>query len=126
MKNNLFGENLSFLRKSKSLTIKQLSLDVGFKPSQWNNYEIGVSYPKFLDLITISKYFDIDETSLIHHDLSVKRNIKSISDEDSKYIIELQKKHIAKLEQELVELKKAQKHTTGHGMVAESEQKLGD
>ena len=40
------------------------------------------------------------------------------------YIIDLQKKHIAKLEEELAELKKAQKHPSGYGMVAESESKL--
>ena len=45
-------------------------------------------------------------------------------DPKDQYIIDLQKKHIAKLEEELAELKKAQKHTTGYGMVAESKSKL--
>lgn len=45
-------------------------------------------------------------------------------DPKDQYIIDLQKKHIAKLEEELAELKKAQKHPTGYGMVAESESKL--
>ncbi len=45
-------------------------------------------------------------------------------DPKDQYIIDLQKKHIAKLEEELAELKKAQKHPTGYGMVAESKSKL--
>ena len=47
-------------------------------------------------------------------------------DPKDQYIIDLQKKHIAKLEEELAELKKAQQNPKGYGMVAESKSKLKD
>ncbi len=116
-KNIFFGENLNYLRQKKSLTLQEISDLLGFSRSQWNNYECKTSYPKFLDLIKISKYFDISETDLIHCDLRnsagtvtkvVKNEIpKEFIDllEERRYTIELQKEKIASLEQKLSQLK---------------------
>lgn len=66
---NIFGENLHFLRTQKGLTLSKLAENIGFSSSQWNNYELGSSYPKFLDLVKISKYFGIPESDLMHKNL---------------------------------------------------------
>ncbi|MGM8362091.1 helix-turn-helix domain-containing protein [Flavobacterium sp. ARAG 55.4] len=66
-----FSKNLTYLRKQKGCKLDEIASKTGFSRSQWNNYELGTSYPKFLDLIKISKYFDISETDLIHHDLEL-------------------------------------------------------
>lgn len=63
---NFFSSNLKILRLNKGL--KQGDIE-GFSRSQWANYELGKSFPKFFDLINIAKFFDISETHLIHSDL---------------------------------------------------------
>lgn len=75
---NLFGDNLKYLRKVKGFTLAEMAENAGFKSSQWNNYELGTSFPKFLDLIQISKYFEISESELIHSDLSKTHLIEKI------------------------------------------------
>jgi len=69
MKKLFFGENLKFLREKKGLKQSEMIDFVGVKQTTWNGYEKGNSFPKFEDLIKISKYFDISETDLIHNDL---------------------------------------------------------
>jgi transcriptional regulator with XRE-family HTH domain len=64
-----FQKNLSFLRSKKKLTLNKIASELVFSASQWNNYELGFSFPKFLDLIKISKYFEISESTLIHTDI---------------------------------------------------------
>lgn len=113
-----FGENLHYLREKNNLTLQQIANILGFSRSQWNNYEVNTSYPKFLDLIKISKYFDIRESDLIHIDLrssfnninksnNLEENYKQLLDilEERRYIIELQKEKIASLEKELQQKK---------------------
>ena len=67
-----FSNNLVFLRKQSGLNQTQLAESVGFTKSQWNNYETGKSYPKFLDFLKISKYFDVSESDLVHKKLKKK------------------------------------------------------
>ena len=67
-----FRKNLSYLRSKKSMKLSVISKEIGFSASQWSNYEQGTSFPKFLDLIKIAKYFDVSETDLIHNDLIYK------------------------------------------------------
>lgn len=66
---NYFSENIKFLRIKIGLTQHKVADTMDFKRSQWNNYEKGISYPKFLDLIKIANFFDIPESHLIHTDL---------------------------------------------------------
>ena len=110
-----FGSNLTYLRGKQNLTIKQIAENLNFTRSQWNNYETGLSYPKFLDLIKIAKYFDITEDKLIHTDLnnvsyskekqSEHNDWKKLA-EDREYTISLQKQVIENLQQELKQHKK--------------------
>lgn len=65
-----FGNNLKFLREQENWKLSEIPDNVGFSSSQWNNWELGISYPKFLDLLEISKYFEVSEQDLIHSDLS--------------------------------------------------------
>lgn len=105
----LFSKNLSFLRTKKSMTLSQITKDLGFSISQWSNYEQGISYPKFLDLIKISSYFRVSETELIHIDLEYYNieNLNSAKVKDLKEnIIELQKKIIEDKTEKINNLKK--------------------
>jgi transcriptional regulator with XRE-family HTH domain len=98
------------------LTLKAISTEIGFTTSQWNNYELGLSFPKFLDLIKISDYFKIPETDLIHKDLElnattfveIKKNQKEIISLQNK-LIKIQEEKIIQLEKELFFLKKTSK-----------------
>lgn len=109
-----FPKNLSHLRREKSLTLNKIGEKLNFSATQWNNYELGNSYPKFLDLIKISKYFEVSESDLIHIDLEVNhRNSqkKKISQDEilslQKKIIKLQEEKINELEREIINLKKS-------------------
>jgi transcriptional regulator with XRE-family HTH domain len=64
------------------MKLNVISKELGFSASQWSNYEQGISFPKFLDLIKIAKYFGVSETDLIHNDL--QRNFISSNMENSK------------------------------------------
>jgi len=79
-----FGENLKYLRERKKLNQSDFEEIMGIKQTTWNNYERGNSYPKLLDFIQISKYFDITESDLLHKNL--KENL--ISEPKMDYPIE--------------------------------------
>lgn len=100
-----FQKNISLLRTKKSMTLSQITKELGFSVSQWSNYEQGVSFPKFLDLIKISKYFNISESELIHVDIELndkqKTSIVSIKNEE---IIILQNKLIKVQEDKINDL----------------------
>ena len=102
---NYFNKNLSFLRSKKEMTLKEISAEIGFTASQWNNYELGLSLPKFLDLIKISEYFEISETDLIHKDLELNKTINQTEKKGQKEIITLQNKLIKIQEETINELK---------------------
>ena len=108
-----FRKNLLYLRAKKSMTLNQIANEIGFTASQWNNYELGNSFPKFLDLIKISKYFNISETDLIHIDLqsigmfeinSGLENQEDINLLQNK-LIKMQEEKINRLEMEIQQLK---------------------
>ena len=98
-----FQKNLFFLRSEKTMTLKEITKEIGFTPSQWNNYELGLSYPKFLDLIKISKYFEISESDLIHKDLEINCIISLEVKKNQDEIISLQKK-IIKMQEEKINI----------------------
>ncbi len=43
---------------------------LGFSPTQWANYETGVSKPRFEDLTKIADYFEVSLDELVYKDLS--------------------------------------------------------
>lgn len=103
---NHFKKNLHFLRLKKSMTLKEMSEEIGFTASQWNNYELGFSFPKFLDLIKISKYFEISESDLIHKNLELNNTTNTKEKKSQEEIIILQNKLIKIQEERINELEK--------------------
>jgi transcriptional regulator with XRE-family HTH domain len=105
-----FQKNICFLRSRKSMTINKISKEAGFSSSQWNNYELGFSFPKFLDLIKISKYFNVSETDLIHTDLELNSSSKlnhstsKIEENSAIEIVKIQNKLIKMQEEKIDEL----------------------
>ena len=96
------------------MTLNKIASELGFSASQWNNYELGFSFPKFLDLIKISNYFEVPESILIHTDIQSKpmdtteeseKNKESIISLQSK-IIKMQEEKINELEIKITHLKK--------------------
>lgn len=112
----IFGKNLNYLRKKQGLTIQEIASMVGFTRTQWTNYENHLSFPKFIDLIKIAKYFDIQETTLIHVDIEID-GVKRI-DSDI-YIIEVQKELIKLKDKELQDLRKKLKSEDSFNIAAE-------
>ena len=107
-----FQKNLYFLWSKKAMTLKEISEKTNFTPSQWNNYELGLSFPKFLDLIKISKYFEIPESDLIHKDLETNciTSLKEQSNQNEiishqNKIIKMQEEKINELKKEIIHLK---------------------
>jgi transcriptional regulator with XRE-family HTH domain len=128
-----FGKNLAYLRAKKGLTLEVMSDLIGFGRSQWNNYEKETSFPKFLDLIEISKYFDISETDLIHKNLEIdtpSTRVKMPKIEESQFdlqnkLILMQEKEIARLEKDLSEFRyNSQKEPVLYRTVGESAPEL--
>ena len=70
MKKTSFGKNLEFLRKKAGLNQAQMADSIGFKRTTWAGYESNKSLPKVEDLMTISEYFGISESELLHIDIS--------------------------------------------------------
>jgi transcriptional regulator with XRE-family HTH domain len=101
---NYFKKNIHFIRSKKELTLKEMSLKIGFTASQWNNYELGYSFPKFLDLIKISKYFGISESDLIHKDLERIEQTSLNEEKNQDEIILLQSKIIKMQEEKINDL----------------------
>lgn len=81
MKNIFFGKNLKILREEMGLKQSQMLDIIGFNQTTWNNYELGKSFPKFLDLIKISKFFDKNEYDLIHTDLQKVSFVQNLHEE---------------------------------------------
>lgn len=102
-----FGKNLKYLRDKKGLKQSEMLDLIGFKQTTWNGYENQKSFPKFEDLVKISKYFDISETDLIHKNIekegfSIQEKPK-VSFDVNLELLMMQKEKIARLEIELEE-----------------------
>lgn len=70
MSNIFFGDNLKFLRSKVDKKLSEIPIYTGFKSSQWNNWELQTSFPKFEDFLKISKLFEISLDSLVFNNLA--------------------------------------------------------
>jgi transcriptional regulator with XRE-family HTH domain len=61
-----FNHNIKFLREREGLTQIEISKNLSISRTAWNNYETGVSRPNLDGLISIARYFDINEGDLLH------------------------------------------------------------
>ncbi|WGK94761.1 MULTISPECIES: helix-turn-helix domain-containing protein [Flavobacterium] len=98
-----FQKNLIYLRSKKKLTLKEIGVELDFSPSQWNNYELGISFPKFLDLIKISEYFKISETDLIHQNLEYKQ-LTGIHNDINGSLIENRSEELIQTQNKLIKI----------------------
>lgn len=83
-----FAKNLKLLRKLKDISQEEMSHQLGFSRTGWNNYENSRSKPGLEDLIKISNYFGIYESQLLHIDLPeayTEGNLISIINGSKKY-----------------------------------------
>lgn len=61
-----FAKNIKLLREARNLKRADVP---GFSATKWGNYENGHSKPGLDDLVTIAKYFVVNEADLLHADL---------------------------------------------------------
>jgi len=112
-----FQQNLLYLRTKRKMTLAVMANEVGFSASHWCNYEQGISFPKFLDLIKIARYFELTETYLIHTDLRIDEYaVKNTPDKQNNSLVEtielqnklikLQEDKIDTLQKEIIKYKK--------------------
>jgi transcriptional regulator with XRE-family HTH domain len=69
--------NLRYLREQRKLKQHEIEAVLGIRKTTWNNYENGVSKPGLEDFISISKWFGILESDLLHTDLMKRGNLIS-------------------------------------------------
>ncbi len=67
-----FTENLKFLRERKFTNKRAFIEDIGFRDTRWANFESGRSVPTLKVFIQIAKYFNINETDLLHTNFQKK------------------------------------------------------
>lgn len=60
-----FGKHLKSIRQSKSITQKQLALDIGASESGIQNYELGTRKPTYDMLIALANYFNVSIDYLV-------------------------------------------------------------
>ncbi len=111
---NNFSKNLKYLRLTRKNSQTEASDSIGVSPSNWNNWEKGLNYPKIELLSNISNYFDISIDDLIKVDLAgevLKKNeVKSFqiqtgtNEQIFNDLINTQKELIGFLKAKIVEL----------------------
>ena len=67
-----FTKNLKFLRERKFTNKRVFIKDIGFRDTRWANFESGRSVPTLKVFIQIAKYFNINETDLLHTNFQKK------------------------------------------------------
>jgi transcriptional regulator with XRE-family HTH domain len=69
------AKNLLFLRSKKGLSQAEMSHQLGFSRTAWNNYENQRSTPVLDDFVRIAKYFGVGASDLLDSDLSKEGNL---------------------------------------------------
>ena len=75
-----FGTVLKKLRKSHSLTQKELGLKVGLSKAVVSKYENGMGFPNFDMLIQISNYFGVTTDYLLGVEKSHTINVSTLTE----------------------------------------------
>ncbi len=73
-----FGENLFKLRKSAGLSQKQLASQLGVTDKSVSKWENGESYPSILQIVNLSKLFDIKMDDLFKRDETKEKMVHKI------------------------------------------------
>lgn len=97
MEKNL-GRNLLFLRKLRKLQQAEMLDAIGIKATTWSMYESDKSQPNLDVLISISKYFEVSETDLLHEDLEhnahLMRKKESDKNQENSHLISHPNAHV--------------------------------
>lgn len=81
--NKVIGRNLADLRKSRSLTLAQISEEIGVTHSYLSKLESGkIKKPSFENLNTIAKYFNVD----LSYFVTDKEELNKMSDEEKELV----------------------------------------
>lgn len=72
---NWLAKNIVLLRKLINFTQSEISDQLGFRRTTYNNYERGVSTPSLEDVFKIAKYFGFSVEELVMMDLSADVNL---------------------------------------------------
>lgn len=76
---NLIGENISYIRNCKGLTLEELASATGLAPTYLNGLENGtVRPPSYHILTTLSKALQVDVGILLNQEVEQQEPIKSI------------------------------------------------
>ncbi|MCE2789715.1 MAG: helix-turn-helix domain-containing protein [Saprospiraceae bacterium] len=113
---NIFGENIRFLRKSKKLTLIEFSDQLSVSKSALSDYETGKSIPGLDVVQKFSTYFQIpiDElynsripegrsTGSSHNSSDQEKNLQQVALENEKYMFNLKLLH-QKLESQQIQM----------------------
>lgn len=71
---NLFANNLRYLRKAKGLTQDQMADKIGVNRAMIGSYEEGRAVPKVAALQDIAHYFGVSLDALVGSNLCLKQN----------------------------------------------------
>lgn len=74
----LFGKNLTILRKAKKLQQAEMPEHTGVSRATWSDYERGKTEPDFATLLKIAEFFRVTADELLSKDLS-----QSVGDADA-------------------------------------------
>jgi transcriptional regulator with XRE-family HTH domain len=67
----IFGKNITYLRKRKKLKQSEMLDFTGISAGTWSNYEVNKTEPDFDGLIKISKFFGVAIDVLLSEDVAV-------------------------------------------------------
>lgn len=65
-----FAKNVKYLRSLRNMTQADLAAYFECTPPTVTRWEIGVSYPRFAELVQLRQYFDVDLERLVFTDLT--------------------------------------------------------
>lgn len=89
MVNIQMGARLKALRKSKQLTLKQVSACVGVSISVLSAYEVEDRHPSYHVLLKLATLYDVSTDYLIGREQTRSLNVDGLSEREIKSIAEI-------------------------------------
>lgn len=89
MVNIQMGARLKALRKSKQLTLKQVSAYVGVSISVLSAYEVEDRHPSYHILLKLATLYDVSTDYLIGREKTRTLNVEGLNEREIKSIVEI-------------------------------------
>ena len=86
MNYSIFAERLRELRRSRSLTQKELGIKIGLSKAVVSKYETGMGYPSFDILIRIAQFFGVSTDYLLGASGSKTIDISRLTDSQAEAV----------------------------------------